>query len=604
MQRRQKIKRLRRLTRLRFLKIFLAALAVCLYIVVCPIEDTKTGFSDTETITSNAISVASFEGLLELSCGCSKKTCWDESGPFGPIASMDTTGNLMLDFGVITPENANNSPDVFRIKNISDDPIEISFTLSSNLEPLFSSVTLVDVADGKTLLAGQVARVNMKFAPHPKPIGEYQGTLKISACNDFLFRNVPVKVIISRPPENKPPEKGTSGESKRSQSQNAQPEKLSEIDGATNIDILDEIPADTNNSHSACPAPKAPEPVPSPSSDLLDTTPPLVTVISPASERVSGTIEVKVAACDNDEIEPHGQVRGPLGAGIERVILQIDNCQVGDMEKRTDTSYVYSWDTTVVEDGDHTLQAKAYDRAGNEGVSKSINITVDNLPSAPTQIIGAASEDDGTVLSWTSFSESDIAGYNIYRANGLNPSDNTFEKLNSGLLASTAYRDAAVERRNSYCYRVLPVNHSGEELGQAEYRVATVAGENRTDVAWNSNDESDLAGYNVYKRRESNADFEKINAEQLLDCSFTDTHVPEGKQCSYMVTAVDMSGQESNESGILTLELHEFSNEDEFEANGMQNEKLTISCPLGFLIALGLSLTYQQTALFDHARHD
>lgn len=202
MQRKQELTRLRKLGRLHFLrKVTLAVVLVSLFIIASSIGETRTQFSDTETSAGNSISVATFESTLELSCGSSKKTYWDKPGPFDPIASKDTSGDLVLDFGVITPENANNSPDVFRIKNISNQSVEVSFELLDGLGPLFSSVALLDAADGGTLLPGQTSRVRMKFPPHSKPVGEHHGNLKISACNGLLSRNIPLKITIAKPPQ-------------------------------------------------------------------------------------------------------------------------------------------------------------------------------------------------------------------------------------------------------------------------------------------------------------------------------------------------------------------------------------------------------------------
>jgi hypothetical protein len=80
-----------------------------------------------------------------------------------------------------------------------------------------------------------------------------------------------------------------------------------------------------------------------------DTQAPIVSITNPADgATVSGTVSVTASASDN--------------VGVTQVRFYVD----GSL-KTTDTSspYSYSWDTTGYSDGSHTVQAVAYDAAGN-----------------------------------------------------------------------------------------------------------------------------------------------------------------------------------------------------------------------------------------------
>jgi hypothetical protein len=61
--------------------------------------------------------------------------------------------------------------------------------------------------------------------------------------------------------------------------------------------------------------------------------------------------------------------------GVTRVELYRDGALIG-----TDTSspYAFTWDTTTVSNGSHSLQTRAYDAAGNTGSSAVVNVTVSN----------------------------------------------------------------------------------------------------------------------------------------------------------------------------------------------------------------------------------
>lgn len=93
-----------------------------------------------------------------------------------------------------------------------------------------------------------------------------------------------------------------------------------------------------------------------------DTTPPTCSITSPNNnDTVSGTITVNAFADDN--------------VGVDRVEFYVDGNMVGN---DTTSPYSINWDTTSVNNGAYTLQAKAFDAAGNVGNSEIINVTVDN----------------------------------------------------------------------------------------------------------------------------------------------------------------------------------------------------------------------------------
>jgi hypothetical protein len=87
-----------------------------------------------------------------------------------------------------------------------------------------------------------------------------------------------------------------------------------------------------------------------------------------------------------------------------------------------------------------------------------------------------------------------------------------------------------------------PVNPSGVE---AVYSPA--APNSFIDITWTANTEPDLAGYNVYRRRE-NEQLVKINSELVKTPRFADPGVQPGMKYFYSVTAVDLRGNESGKS--------------------------------------------------------
>jgi hypothetical protein len=80
--------------------------------------------------------------------------------------------------------------------------------------------------------------------------------------------------------------------------------------------------------------------------------------------------------------------------GVTRVDLLVNGALYA-----TDTTapYAFSWDTSALPDGSNTLQATAYDAAGNQGNSSKITVTVANDTIPPKVTI--SSPVSGAVVS-------------------------------------------------------------------------------------------------------------------------------------------------------------------------------------------------------------
>jgi subtilisin family serine protease len=108
-------------------------------------------------------------------------------------------------------------------------------------------------------------------------------------------------------------------------------------------------------------------------SDPVDTIQPTTSVTSPLdASTVSGTLGVVILASDN--------------FGVSRVDMYRNNVLVGT---KTSTPFTFSWDTTPEENGQYSLQSKAYDASGNVGTSPLITVYVEN--SDPDTIAPAVS---------------------------------------------------------------------------------------------------------------------------------------------------------------------------------------------------------------------
>jgi hypothetical protein len=72
------------------------------------------------------------------------------------------------------------------------------------------------------------------------------------------------------------------------------------------------------------------------------------------------------------------------------------------------------------------------------------------------------------------------------------------------------------------------------------------------DLSWQASTESDLAGYNVYRRTGPSGSFNRMTSKPVAGPAFSDTTVDPAATYTYRVTAVDNDGNESNPSEEIT----------------------------------------------------
>ncbi|WP_224249930.1 Ig-like domain-containing protein [Hyalangium gracile] len=108
---------------------------------------------------------------------------------------------------------------------------------------------------------------------------------------------------------------------------------------------------------------------------------PTVELTSPAyGETLTGTVTFTATASD--------------ASGISRVAFFVNNTQVGTA---TSAPYAISYNTRSLANGFWTLSARAYDPAGNEGVSSYVSVSFDNDLTPPT--VTLTSPASGAVLA-------------------------------------------------------------------------------------------------------------------------------------------------------------------------------------------------------------
>ena len=176
----------------------------------------------------------------------------------------------------------------------------------------------------------------------------------------------------------------------------------------------------------------------------VDNAAPTVSITSPAGGTVSGTINVDASAADTG------------GSGLVGVQFKLDGANLGAED--TASPYGINWDTTTASNGSHALTAVARDAAGNTTTSTTVNVTVSNLPAAPSGLGATPISYNQINLAWTDNSSNET-GFKIERKKG---AGGTYTQIGTAGANATSYNDTTAGAGTAYTYRVRANNGSGD----------------------------------------------------------------------------------------------------------------------------------------------
>jgi len=212
------------------------------------------------------------------------------------------------------------------------------------------------------------------------------------------------------------------------------------------------------------------------------------------------------------------------------------------------------------------------------GTSNQASVPMVPTPPAPQRVKGVAVA-QGVSLAWdqpwppqNQTRLSALYVYRIMRREEGSTAASMITQLNAGNQAM-AFIDTGIEWQKHYDYWVIPVTlwegagKKGEVEGEDSpvasvfandifppappvglQAVASGLAEQRfIDLTWTSNTETDLAGYNVYRRARSEAPV-RISSGLIKTPSFRDVNVQPGVKYFYSVSAIDLRNNESEKS--------------------------------------------------------
>lgn len=260
-----------------------------------------------------------------------------------------------------------------------------------------------------------------------------------------------------------------------------------------------------------------------------DTTPPTTELTSPDDgDTVSGAVALAASADDD--------------TAVAKVAFLVDGTVVGTA---TTAPYTFSWNSTTVPDGSHTVMSVAYDTAGNSAESAPISITTLNTdttpPTAPTGLVATATSATSVGLTWTAATDDNgVATYVVFR-----------DGAQVGTSTSTTYSDTNLTQLTPYTYTVYATDGAGN-VGPASGPsttttpdgtpptapatfTATYVSLNQVNLAWSA--ATDNVGVTGYVLTRNGA---QIN--QPTGLTFTDSGLTDATSYSYSIAAVDAAG--------------------------------------------------------------
>ncbi|HYQ85803.1 MAG TPA: fibronectin type III domain-containing protein [Bacteroidota bacterium] len=183
----------------------------------------------------------------------------------------------------------------------------------------------------------------------------------------------------------------------------------------------------------------------------------------------------------------------------------------------------------------------------DKGNHSALSDELSNSPAFPRGVTANGGQTSITIR-WNANTDLALAGYNIYRHTSRDTSE---QKLNSGLLLTPVFTDSMVRGDLVYYYKVSAVDVDGHvsrfsdevkgSLLPPAVPVNFIVGPGKSflHLNWKPNTEGDLAGYNIYRSRNADSNFAKLNNGFWRKADFIDSTVQQDTQYYYRIEAVD-----------------------------------------------------------------
>lgn len=206
----------------------------------------------------------------------------------------------------------------------------------------------------------------------------------------------------------------------------------------------------------------------------------------------------------------------------------------------------------------YSFKVAPYNKSGYFGEFSKVVSLKWTKPLAPPLGLKGIANDRSVTLSWlpsTAKTNEGFAGYLLYRASA--PGAYSKSPLSAAPVETESYTNLGLENDKPYYYVVKSVTKDGQTLteGASSEEIKVVAKDKvpplppeglsvvptkeGVRIFWDSSEEPDLFGYNLYRRAKGAKSATKLNDAPLTKEYYTDSKAISGKTYYYFITALD-----------------------------------------------------------------
>lgn len=183
-----------------------------------------------------------------------------------------------------------------------------------------------------------------------------------------------------------------------------------------------------------------------------------------------------------------------------------------------------------------------------------------SAPQTPTDLITTANSDGSVTAEWTSSADPDVIGYGVYASTTPGGPYQRLKTISSSLDSRTTVASSALTSGTTYYFAVTAFDtwynestFSSEASALAEDVEAPAAptgllvdsGDGQVSLSWTPVAATDAEGYRVYRSNTSGGPYSLISGTLVAAPAYVDAAVTNGSTYYYVVTAVDLAGNES-----------------------------------------------------------
>jgi subtilase family serine protease/fibronectin type 3 domain-containing protein len=193
----------------------------------------------------------------------------------------------------------------------------------------------------------------------------------------------------------------------------------------------------------------------------VDTTGPTVRISSPSGgSRVGSLVDIRGNAYSADDFKEYRVSIGKGAVPSSWSVIRTSPVPV---------SYgsLAEWDTIAIADGEtYTIQLEGEDLSGNISTSL-VSVTIDNTAPAKPALLSATPTGANVALTWRANSESDLAGYLLFRNDHLaNATGVVAGNLKPYYLSGTSYADKSLPD-GKHAYSLVAMDQAGNSSEQS-----------------------------------------------------------------------------------------------------------------------------------------